>query len=238
MNSFDFLIIGLLAVGAYKGYKRGLIKSLGGLLGWVVSLVIALSYNQSFANYLDKQFNLVGIIGEGIIKVMPLPSFSFEREKASLSLVAAGIEEMGLPGFLKGNLLENVEQIMAAESFAGANISELIAFGLAGMILKGLAFLVLFIAAGLIVKVVVNFLSGLLGLTLLGPVNRLAGLLLGLIMYGSLTAILFGLASPFIAVSAAENGAIAGVIHSSFLFSYLMEVFGFISSQVFGLIDF
>ncbi len=236
MNIFDFLIMLLLAFGAYKGFKRGFIRSFGGLLGLVASLMVAVKFNQIFAAYLDKQFEITNKLGGWLAKVLPLPSIAPESDTISAGLAVVMIEEMSLPDFMKKSLANNVEQIIQDGLIGIGNLPELISIGLAGMLLKGFAFILLFFATGAIVKLAVNLISSFLGYTPLGPVNSVAGMGLGVILYGIFFAVVLSVFSPLIVVSASQGGSTAGIIHSSYFFSQFLDLFDILSGYILGFI--
>ena len=238
MHVFD-IIIGLIVIwGSYKGFKNGLIKSLGGVLGWIASIIVAVTYNSALADYLDKQFGLVTTIGEVIIKVLPLPNFSFEAENISRAVVNAGVQEMALPDFLKSSLIENIDQLVVTGNYFDVSLSQIIAYGLAGMFLKGFSFLILFAITGIVISITVNFLSRLFAFTPLGPINKLSGAALGFAINIIVLAIIFGLLSPMVILSASQNGSIASVVYSSYAFSFLLELFILINNYIFGIVIF
>lgn len=238
MNLFDVVVGFIVIWGSYKGFKNGLIKSLGGILGWIASIVVAVSFNRSLADYLDKQFDIVATFGEVIIKVIPLPNFSFEVDSISKAIVNAGVQEMALPDFLKKSLIENIDQLLAGGNYFNVSLSELIAYGLAGMLLKGVSFLILFAATGMIIKMGVDLLSRAFAVTPLGPINKLSGAALGFVMNVVIVTVIIGLLSPVVILSAAQNGTIAAIIHSSYTFPYLLELFLSIGNYIFGLMKF
>lgn len=229
VNIFDFIICFIVILGAYNGFKNGLIKSIGGVVGWVASIVVAVTYNGNLADYLDKQFDLVARFGEIIMKVFPLPNFSFEAENINKAVVNAGVQEMALPDFLKTSLIENIDQLALTGNYFDVSLSEIIAYGLAGMFLKGFSILILFVITGIIINVGISFLSGLFSFTPLGPINKMSGAVLGLIINIAVLAIIMGLLSPMVILSASQNGNIAGIIQTSYSFAYLLELFTLIS---------
>lgn len=236
MNLFDIILIILLLWGAYKGFRRGFIGSLGGILSWIISLTVALSYNRTFAEYLDKQYGLSVNLGQWIAKIMPLPNLSFKADTVNLAIASAGVQEMALPDFLKKILLDHIEQILETTQAIPVSLSEIIGMGLAGMFIKGLSFLILFILTGLLVKFIIHLLNNFFGLTFLGPINRLFGMFLGLIINGLIITLVLGILSPMIFTSGQGGSTVSAIIHSSLLFNYSLDLFTVISDYVFGLI--
>jgi len=233
MSLFDILIGIIIVWGFYKGLKSGLIKSLGGILGWIASILLAISFHRSLADYLDKSFDIVTSTGEFIIRFIPLPSFSFEADNISMAIVNAGIQEMALPDFLKRNLSENISRLLVNENFFDVSLSELIAYGLAGMFLNGISFLILFVVTGIIIKIGVDLLSRIFAITPLGPINKLSGAVLGIAINLVIITVIIGLLSPVIVLSATQNGIIASSIYHSFTFPYLLELFMLIGEHIF-----
>ena len=235
MSVFDVLAGIILFLGTYKGFRSGLIKSLGGILGWIGSIVVALSFYQPLADYLDKQFGTVSTFGEFIVRFIPLPSFSFEADNINMAIVNAGVQEMALPDFLKRGLSENIDRMLVNGPLFDVSLSELIAYGLAVMILNGISFLMLFLAAGIIIKIGVDLLSRIFAVSPLGPINKLAGAALGFAMNLAIITVIVGLISPVIILSATQNVTIAEAIYFSLAFTYLLELFLLISDYIFEL---
>jgi len=233
MNLFDIIIIFILAVGFYSGFKSGLIRSLGGILGLAASIWIAWSFNRPFTDYLDKTFGTVASLGEFIVRFIPLPDFSFEADSVSMAIVNAGVQEMALPDFLRKSLSENISRLLDSGDFSGVTLPEIIAYGLAGIVLNGISFLILFVVAGIVIKILVGLLSGLLAYTPLGPINKLSGAAMGLVINILLVTVIIGLISPMIILWAMQDGLIATAIYSSFSFSHLLELFKFGGEYIF-----
>lgn len=49
MNGLDLLIVLLLAVGAWRGFRQGLVAALIGLVGWLAALYVASHYAKTLA---------------------------------------------------------------------------------------------------------------------------------------------------------------------------------------------
>ena len=234
MNLFDIALGVLLILGGYKGFKKGFIKCLGGLASWIVSILIAINYNQALATYLDEKYDLLGFIGEKVARFFPFPNINLDTENISSSLASVLINDMSLPVFMKKSLMSNVEEVIASGAYIKADLQELISYGLAEMLLRGLSFLILFIAVGIIVKLLFELASSLLGVTILSPINRLAGLALGLFIYGAVAAIILQILSPIIFVYALQENRLAVLVQSSFLFNYCTELLDVLRGYIFG----
>ena len=110
MNYFDFIVIGVLLVAFYSGYKNGLIKtifrSIGYIAGGVLGLAAAVNYLSTWQNQLHKVVltllaillgatlgeYLLGKVGAIFRVALFLPPFKFIDSSlgASLSVLRAG----------------------------------------------------------------------------------------------------------------------------------------------------
>ncbi len=57
MNWLDWMIIIILVLSALGGLRSGLLKSVSGLAGMIIGLVVAFAYHRSFAAYLSTRWN-------------------------------------------------------------------------------------------------------------------------------------------------------------------------------------
>ena len=110
MNYFDFIVIGVLLLAFYSGYKNGLIKTIfrsaGYIAGGVLGLAAAVNYLSTWQNQLHKVVlallaillgatlgeYLLGKVGAIFRVALFLPSFKFIDSLlgASLSVLRAG----------------------------------------------------------------------------------------------------------------------------------------------------
>lgn len=58
MNTVDIGLLGLFLLAIFYGYRKGFVKQAIGLVGLVLSILIAYSFSQDTAVYLQKQFPL------------------------------------------------------------------------------------------------------------------------------------------------------------------------------------
>jgi uncharacterized membrane protein required for colicin V production len=226
MNFFDWIIALLLGWGGYKGFKKGLMGSLSGVLSWGSGILAAFRYYHNFADYLQLKLGLASKLGSFVAKVLPLPSIASEADRVSAGLAAMAINEMALPDFIKRGLLNNAEQLIVGGLHEIGSLPELISLGLAEMLLRALAFVLLLLIVGALVKAAVYLVSTLLGFTPLYPINSVLGLCLGLIVYAiGFVAVLMVL-SPVIAIAAMQGNSVASMIESSFFFTHLLSFLG------------
>jgi uncharacterized membrane protein required for colicin V production len=73
-NLLDYLIIGILLYSIIQGFRKGLLESLGGIIGTVGALAAAYIYRQDTALYLEKTLGLKEIMTAAVEKKIPLPT--------------------------------------------------------------------------------------------------------------------------------------------------------------------
>lgn len=233
MNYVDLVLIIILALGAFKGYRRGFIYTLGGLFGWIVSLVIAMMYSSNLKIFFDEKLMLSNKLGEWLGEHLPLPDFA-QSAGSSVSEVQQSINNMPLPGFMKESLTEQVI-ILNATGDGSASLAQVVGYGLADIIVKGIAFLILFFIVSFIIKLLIMLFSRGVNATVFGGVNRLGGLIMGTVINACIMAVVVGVLYPLLTVGMPAN-PVGQEIETSFLTPILLNIFAVISSHVFGFI--
>ena len=74
MNIIDGVILGTLLLGAYGGYRKGLVMSVAGLFCHIAGLAGAFFLYRPVADFLNSQFGLNELLVPVITKVIPIPS--------------------------------------------------------------------------------------------------------------------------------------------------------------------
>ncbi|MDD2511499.1 MAG: CvpA family protein [Syntrophomonas sp.] len=78
LNLLDYFFIAILILSAWAGYRQGLMDAIGGLLGTLGGLVVAILYREELAFYLDQHYGLIGILGDFLAARMPALAWSPE----------------------------------------------------------------------------------------------------------------------------------------------------------------
>jgi uncharacterized membrane protein required for colicin V production len=74
VNWVDWVILVILALSAWKGYRAGLLTSLAGLFAWVAGFLAASRYYYPLSTYLADKWNLVTVIQQFIERHLPFLS--------------------------------------------------------------------------------------------------------------------------------------------------------------------
>ena len=78
LNLLDYLFIGIILLSAWAGYRQGLVDAIGGLLGTLGGLILAVLYREELAFYLDKHYGFTQALGDLLAERMPTPVYSPE----------------------------------------------------------------------------------------------------------------------------------------------------------------
>jgi len=216
MNLIDILILGLILLGALRGYQKGLLSSIVNFLSYFVAFFVA-SWKYMFAlQWVEQYFPLQQWLEPAIYRVI-LPSV--QSKASSLQHQALGNILGALPPEW-GSLFE---------SFSGAQMPqavEQVTHRLAGMITERILSLIAFGCVFFLVVFTIQLCFSILLRSFGiwgGFLDRGAGLLFGGL--GALIglSILAGLFSPLLPLGV--GGSFNALIQSSWVYPYLVEIF-------------
>ena len=211
MNWLDWLLIIIISLSAWRGLKAGFIVGVARLLGLVLGLAAAFTGYKNLAVYLDRQWNW----GESI-SVFILEHFPQTLINGALDSIA--------PGNLTGSALGS-EQVL--EDMV-TNYSTIAAREMAGSVLELLSFIILALAVYILVNLMMRALSGAAAHTILGPLDRIGGLILGLARGGLVIIIVAALLNPMYSAGAVtgdvQNGFLSHAVTGSVVLPYAQTV--------------
>lgn len=198
-NVLDWVLIGLLVLGAIIGFNKGLIKSAGAVVSIIAGLLAALTFWEPAAVYLEKNYMIITGLNETIQKVLPIPTFD------------------NLEGMVP-SLFES-----ARYAYQGAT------YHVARQIVSALAFiLILLVVAGLL-KLIWSILSILFNWGIMGTINRWGGSAFELTKGILVLSIVVGIAVPIVKATARTGILSAvnaqTYLASSVLVPYLDSIF-------------
>lgn len=172
----DVVAIVFLLIFMIRGYKKGFLKELVGLIGTIVAFFIAFSFAAPLADFLESQFGLTTMLSgwvEGILNGIEV----FEVPLSGESLNNA-LDVLILPSFLK----DTIQEILAGVQYeeGAVTIAQMLSPIFAGFLVSLICGIVLFIVSSVVLELLANVLSSILDkIPLLGGLNRLLGFLLG-----------------------------------------------------------
>lgn len=171
------VVLVILAVVAYRGYKRGFIREVVSFFFVFLAIAVSWAINPYVNEFFMENTPVYEMVRENCRKFVS----SGEKEKNGDAESKTGfIEDLELPELLqKGLEANNTEAVYAylsVETF-GEYVSE----ALARMIINGLSFVVSYMMASIILRLGTWILNVLAGLPVLKGANKLAGGMVGLV---------------------------------------------------------
>lgn len=186
----DVVIVALLAIFGIVGYKKGILKSIISLLNWVVCILIAVFTAKYVAGWLNHIFDFSGWIGSTISKNLIKSNDFF-----AMSVNSFGGKE-NLIAAIPAEVNSFVEKLTTIVFNGNIDMNSTESVGsIMGTTLGHITFIVITgILIFIVLKIIVLLLSKLfknIGQTkVLGGLNKVLGLALGLLKAGLIIAII------------------------------------------------
>ncbi|MBQ9766605.1 MAG: CvpA family protein [Lachnospiraceae bacterium] len=177
MNWILVVVLAIIALMGFVGFKKGLIKMVFSLVSTIAALLIAVIFSPVVSGIMKNSENVVGFIDE---KVTSIVNFSSEEAaEAGESEQEDLISSLPLPESIKQSLLEN----NTAENYVSLKVDEFeeyVCRQITNVIINAIAFVITLIIAIVALWFVCNALNLLAKLPLLRQLNATAGLAAGL----------------------------------------------------------
>lgn len=209
LTSLDFIGILICLFSGIAGYKRGAINTLISFGGFIASFVIAWIFSPLLADWL---------IQSGVLNSL------FETinvEIVSQSLMDLGAQQSGLTTSLLGAAVISGGQSIMEQSIT--TIAELIMHGIA----KSISFGIIVLGVSVFCWILQIVFLGISKIPVIGTINRLAGMLIGLILGGAIIAVMLWLFSVINLstggvsnLPTAENSNLLGIV-APMVFNYI-----------------
>lgn len=242
-NFIDFGIMILVGFAAINGFRKGFIGSMVGFFGSIIALVLAIKLYRPFAGLLNAKFGILAIIHSFLANHLPLP-----QEVSAVPINGMGsdlliykISNMALPGFIKTQIIEQAQEIMLISAQLGlTTIGEVLIFIVAKTLLNGLALIILWVLLTNLLHLTGTILSKSLDNTLLGGINRLGGLIVGMALNCLGLMVFFGIFTLFLEVTSQANSSslvkIGNTVNQSVLVPYFIKGYELLLSRVLSFI--
>ena len=167
INYIDLLIVILMIISVYFGYKKGFLKTIMGVMSIVISIVIAISLYQPVEQYIRKT-KVYEYVYDNVVSNLETP----EEETNQISEYGAG----------KLNLPRNFLKSMQKEANgARENITGMIATFAAGAAIKIISMLLVFLVARLLLLGILALIGIIKKMPLIGWSDRMLGILFGFV---------------------------------------------------------
>lgn len=201
INYVDLLVIAVIGISVFLGYKKGFLKTLAGLLSIVISLVLAMSLQPAVSEALKKTV-VYDTVYQTAASVVETPFGTAER------ITDYGTGNLNLPQKITQNMQKSID---AASENAERQIAETVA----SSAMKIVALLLIFLASRILIFVLMTLINFLTRLPLIGWSDGLMGALFGVFRGMLIIYIIFAVIA-LIASFSPDNFWAVAINHSKF----------------------
>lgn len=166
MNWIDYAIIGILVLGVFSGFRKGLLMSVSSIICLIVSILVAKNYYKLVALFLVENTSLEEKIA------------SYLSEKAFVQ-----------------NMLMSPSGESAVFSISKSFGSDLNSF-VTVLIINAISVVIIFLAARIILGIAEGFLAGVVSMPVLKEVNSIGGAIVGLVKNILIIMLIFTVITP------------------------------------------
>ncbi len=198
---FDGIILLVCVTSVILGAKRGFIKSVMGVFTLVAALFLAYAFTPAVSQYIhDSEWieNVSDSIGDTIKSLSRNDEGTFNLEKMFQDMPDAFQQIIDRYNADEGTLSQTAPVHPQAEESAVDTLSEMIAAPVVNVISDVLAFLLIFIASVIVLKLLTWILDLIFQLPVLKTANTFLGLLVGVVIALVWAWVLSSLSVPFI----------------------------------------
>jgi uncharacterized membrane protein required for colicin V production len=183
----DIVVIIIVLISTFMGYKRGFFKTLYGLLAFFVAIFLAFSFYKPLSTYLKNNTNIdEWIIANMQIKTSPdgeETETPKQQESKPKEVEQENITIKDMPELEKTleNLPENIKEMLGFEDIKNQAL-ENIRIKIADLAINLISILGIYVVTRLILAIVCAIVDSVLQLPILKQINELLGLFIGTIL--------------------------------------------------------
>lgn len=178
MSWLFWILLIVLAIFVIQGFRRGMVRTAVSMVFFVIVIVVTSWLNPYVGDFIREKTDWQEEIQQGCKEIF----FEEIEEQVDISVTSQVefIDELPLPESMKEKLVENnnaeIYRQLAVENFADY-LSGYVAYG----IINGIAFVISFVLTIIIVNLILYAVDILTELPVVGTLNRIGGMLIGLI---------------------------------------------------------
>ncbi|BEP30418.1 CvpA family protein [Helicovermis profundi] len=221
LNWVDAVVVTILIYNIFRGIRIGFIKSVLGIMSYIVAGIIAKVYYFKVLEYLMTNFSvfkdLQTTIRTSLLSRLNSSGLNLDMTNIDLSSIdPSKLNELNLPSNIKEQLMNAISK-MNINSSSGS-LSTVISDKLSSFVMGVIAFLLVFIVAYIALILIVKLLDSIAKLPILKEINKLGGFIVGVVkglvfIYIIMTIIM--IVNPIV-----SNSYIVGLIQSSMIGSF------------------
>lgn len=175
INVLDIIFLIILGIQLVKGYIDGMIKSILGIASFIISIIVAKMYYLKMVVLLKSNFDIFANMKDNIYKAV---TSNFAKK-----LPVDGAMDGSVPE--KGAIFDLADLIglgnLGVSNGINDTIFETISTKLAGVITNACGFLLVFVISMIVFSIVIFILDNIMKLPILEHVNRIGGIIVGLV---------------------------------------------------------
>jgi len=191
MNWLLIIVVAILVINAFIGMKAGMIKTIFSLCSMIVALMLTLWLSPHVNDYMRGNDKIYNAVSEKVEKVLPLIDKTTDKNKQ-----VSMIDGLSLPKSIKNALIEN-NNVQVYKQLAVNNFKDYVKGYVTGIVINALAFFLTFIVLFILLWILCIALNVISKLPVLNQINKMAGIVAGLIHGVVLVWVLFILITVF-----------------------------------------
>ncbi|MBQ9481035.1 MAG: CvpA family protein [Clostridia bacterium] len=219
----DGILILVLLLALFIGSKKGFLGLLVGFLAGIVTIALAtmlcsplaavigdnFGLRPTLTNYFNGAFNF-----SDEIYTTPVKELTAEQ-------ISNAIKDLGLPSFLNDAIANLIQSKLAAANIADdVTLQMMIVGGLTNAALTAIAWFALFVVLLIIFSIIKHFVKAFNNVPIIGPLNKLLGALLSLVIAVFIICVLMYL---FVLISGSLSESVVNYVKNSVLLKWLYD---------------
>lgn len=217
MNWLDWVLIFIIALSVWQGFRSGLIMTAARIMGILLGLAMAMSFYRPLAGYVEQHWQWTTKMSGVLHGMLPLPVSTPANGQITPDIIWELSQQLPLPEAWYRLLVQMPPEVLQENSF-----TEAVSYLVAQFLVEAVLFLLLFLIGRGLIVILGSVLSRTFSLGPLNILGRIGGAGLGLVRGGLIIMLMVALLIPlqfpvaffgtqgepgFIA-SAAQNSAI------------------------------
>lgn len=231
MNWVDYVILVIVLLGAWRGYRKGFLAAFAKLASYILGFLGAVLFYKPFAEYLSKISALKAWVIQSAGQYIHLPENLQKIPIQSLSInkVQDALNTMSLPEMYKKQVAEMIQQLGVIANKADVfTISDAIHQLIAGVIIKIIAFIILILVIEVCTSLIFAIFSKLMKYSPAGFLDKGAGIILGSTRSILVVTLTLAVANPILTLGSLNKtgmiGQICTGIEGSQLSTYIVSM--------------
>lgn len=192
MNWLDLVLVLIVALSVWQGFRSGFIMSVARIMGILLGLVVALSFYRSAAGYVEQQWQWITKTSTLLYGMLPLPVSVYEQEALTPDIIWEMSQQLPLPEAWYALFIR-----FPMDNLQGSSFAEALVFLLATFLMEALLFLLVFFLAYTVTMMLGGILAKMFSFGPLSFLGRLGGAGLGLLKGALIVLLLVAFLVPF-----------------------------------------